>query len=437
MTIAPVKASTENGKSKKLMPSQRVEQDLRRRIRDGHWPSGAMLPSRHDLAREYSVALHTVQRAIGALLSDGTLTSTAGRGTFVASFQAQHENTLPDIAETVRAGGTMRAGGDIRPAWSRLQNNFTLPQAARMTASVGIIATLQNQPDGGQMDVMTSWWSSEIVSALEIEFSALGGSTRFFNRFRPGEKWYPLDKAVMELTKQQCQALVVLDIYDTNDPMAALLAMMETLPVPVIYISWEEMRRPISHVFYDQFYAGYQAALHLLQTGRRKIVFIAPFSQEWVEQRIQGAESAISDARMPPESFVVHRTFDGAGLSSDSCEERDLKGGRAFVEYLKSSGWRRENRDLGVIAPNDFTASGVMKAAQSLELAAGVEYGIIGFDDAPISRNLGLSTMRPPLHEMGTEAARLAGDAISGNKMRQQIRLHSRLIARQTTRAAV
>ena len=70
-----------------VLPSptyQRIEESLRRRVREGDWPVGALLPGRRTLAKEYNVAIGTVQRAIANLLADGTLLADGPQGTFVA-----------------------------------------------------------------------------------------------------------------------------------------------------------------------------------------------------------------------------------------------------------------------------------------------------------------------------------------------------------------
>ena len=65
----------------------------------------AMLPSRQSLAREYSVDLSTVQRAVSEMLTDGTLRADSGRGTFVAR-DLTLEATIHDDTEPTFAGAS-------------------------------------------------------------------------------------------------------------------------------------------------------------------------------------------------------------------------------------------------------------------------------------------------------------------------------------------
>ncbi|WP_331726219.1 GntR family transcriptional regulator [Streptomyces sp. NBC_00470] len=65
-------------------PFQRVAADLRRRIAAGEWDTGDRLPSRAQLAREYSVGANVLQRAQERLIIEGILEGRSGSGTFVA-----------------------------------------------------------------------------------------------------------------------------------------------------------------------------------------------------------------------------------------------------------------------------------------------------------------------------------------------------------------
>lgn len=57
---------------------------LRGKIEGGTWPEHYRLPAEPALAAELGVSRGTLRRAIGALVLDGLLTQTPGRGTFVA-----------------------------------------------------------------------------------------------------------------------------------------------------------------------------------------------------------------------------------------------------------------------------------------------------------------------------------------------------------------
>ena len=97
---------------------------------------------------------------------------------------------------------------------------------------------------------------------------------------------------------------------------------------------------------------------------------------------------------------------------------------------------QREDNPPGIIMPNDATAFGVMRAMLETGRLPGRDFGLVGFDDYPPSRNLGLTTLRPPLEELGEAAARMLMRALRGEALHLQTRLRSHLIKRATTNHA-
>ena len=63
---------------------RQVRERLLRRLAEGAWPAGAMLPSEQDLAAELGVSQGTVRKALDALVAENLLVRRQGRGTFVA-----------------------------------------------------------------------------------------------------------------------------------------------------------------------------------------------------------------------------------------------------------------------------------------------------------------------------------------------------------------
>lgn len=61
-----------------------VREALVRRLIDGSWPPGMLLPSEHQLAAELGVSQGTVRKALDAMAADNLLVRRQGRGTFVA-----------------------------------------------------------------------------------------------------------------------------------------------------------------------------------------------------------------------------------------------------------------------------------------------------------------------------------------------------------------
>lgn len=98
-----------------------------RRLADGAWPPGALLPSEGQLAAEIGVSQGTVRKALDELAAENLLVRRQGRGTFVAEHDErrilfQFFKLAPDHGEprfpesTVRSVATGQASADERTA---------------------------------------------------------------------------------------------------------------------------------------------------------------------------------------------------------------------------------------------------------------------------------------------------------------------------------
>ncbi len=67
-----------------------IEMDLRKKIMDGGFKPGHLLPSERELVRSYNVSRLTVREAINRLVSQGLVVKKQGKGTFVAEQSADH-----------------------------------------------------------------------------------------------------------------------------------------------------------------------------------------------------------------------------------------------------------------------------------------------------------------------------------------------------------
>jgi DNA-binding LacI/PurR family transcriptional regulator len=385
-----------------------VEQTLRARIATGYWPPGIMLPSRRDLAKEFDVDLHTIQRAILPLLGDGTLQANGGRGTFVAgevSADGQSVSTpspLPDASRTVP------------------QTGETPPRAV---GTLGIIAAYDTSRNGA-FDV-AGVGTRDILRPLEWTFSEAGGKTVFFNLFRADGPWVTVPEAGEALLAQGVEALAIVGIQ--NGPLLGDVLVAEDTPgtVPIIHISGAGSYQPLIHVFYDQRQAGYQAAEHLLKIGCRRLMFLVPFAAPWLEERVEGARIALRDARLPADALRVFPADHSLGAWSEAVEAASTDAIRhAFAANLIEE---------GVITPNDGIAHLFLTIAEDWGRRPGRDFALIGFDDVPQSSFCGMTSIRPPFEEMGREAALLLLRCLAGEKVHLNICLRSHLMVRDST----
>ena len=90
-----------------------VKRLLTQSLIKGEWPAGAALPSEFRLAERYNVSIGTLRKAIDELVAERVVTRHQGRGTFVATHNANR--LMFHFFYIVSKGGGGRDGGKEYP----------------------------------------------------------------------------------------------------------------------------------------------------------------------------------------------------------------------------------------------------------------------------------------------------------------------------------
>lgn len=419
-----------------LLAYERVEEDIRGKVRDGRLPAGAMLANRHNLAREYGVSLSTVQQAVANLIADGTLESFDRRGTFVAHSRGAEEETsrllVSALHEVIDGRAVVDAGHDLSlalPVW-------------KTSATLGILSTARIRP--ADSDNVGSLWARLVIRSLEDFFSAAGGATRYFDRYPEGRGPYErgfddanafsVAEAIHALSAEGADVLAIIGVCDSRDLSDEVVAAVDIERTPTVYISWHEIHPPLAQVYYDNRFAGYQAAQHLLRKGYRRLTFLAPYAEGWLTERIEGSYDAVRHARLPLETLQIRPNQPIEPIYHPERVMETFYGvAQQIFQDARASSGSGAAEPWGIITPNDHTAYLVLKAAAEQGKTAGIDYGLIGFDDDFRSCSLGLSTVRPPIEAMGTEAGQLLLRSLQSKSSGLQVRLRSNVIPRAST----
>jgi len=168
--------------------------------------------------------------------------------------------------------------------------------------------------------------------------------------------------------------------------------------------------------------AGIAASVaHLVGAGRRRLVHVAgPSGNIDAEERRQGFLSAM--ARLVPD-------YEPVVIEGDFHEESGL----AAVATLEGLPVAYD----GIVAANDMMALGVLSALRMQGVAVPDAVAVTGFDDIPLARYLGLTTVRAPLAEMGARAVARLVDAREGGALDREARIiATELVIRSTSPAA-
>lgn len=75
-----------------------------KKIQNGEYPAGSLIPSERDLGENFSISRMTVRQALNQLVMEGVLTREKGRGTFVSRSKIEQKNIM-SFSETVRLKG--------------------------------------------------------------------------------------------------------------------------------------------------------------------------------------------------------------------------------------------------------------------------------------------------------------------------------------------
>jgi LacI family transcriptional regulator len=133
-------------------------------------------------------------------------------------------------------------------------------------------------------------------------------------------------------------------------------------------------------------------ARHLAELGRKRVIHIAGPSEN-------------IDAQERRDAFAEAAASHGLGLQVVEGDFYEESGEAAVAELLRA-GVRFDS----VFAANDNMAIGAITALRAAGLRVPEDVAVAGFDDIPLARHLGLTTVRVRIAELGERAiVRLLG----------------------------
>jgi LacI family transcriptional regulator len=165
--------------------------------------------------------------------------------------------------------------------------------------------------------------------------------------------------------------------------------------------------------------AGVDAVVaHLAALGRTRIVHVAgPADNLDAQERADAFRRAISRHSPGTGATVLPGDFtEGAGA--------------AAIRRLVAEGKRLD----ALFTANDMMAVGALQALQAAGLRVPEDVAVAGFDDVPLARHLGLTTVRARVAELGARAIERLVTILSGADLAPAQELHStELVVRRTT----
>jgi LacI family transcriptional regulator len=189
---------------------------------------------------------------------------------------------------------------------------------------------------------------------------------------------------------------------------ATIFTRAVTLPaalagVPAVLLNCHERERRHPAVVPDERQGGYDATMHLVASGHRRIGFIN--GEGWIEaaaDRLQGYRHALLDAGIAFDPVLVREG------------DWQVDSGYAHALSLLDG----PDRPSALFCANDLMALGALDAARERRLAVPRDLSVVGYDDQDLARytHPPLTTVLLPNYEMGRWAAEtLIAQARGGN----------------------
>jgi LacI family transcriptional regulator len=210
------------------------------------------------------------------------------------------------------------------------------------------------------------------------------------------------------------------------------LSKIEKNKIPITSVGRDLTARSVRSVVVDNEAGGYAAMKHLYTLGHRKIAVLrGPNAMEDSLRRWHGIQRFAAEAglRLDPRLTVE--------LPSLMDPVSGFEGGMRLTAGLIES----KIDFSSILAFDDLTALGAMRALWAAERRVPDDCSVVGFDDVPHAAlaSPAITTIRQPMLEMGELAANLVLDAIAPSKpgaprSRLLHQLPPELIQRDSTR---
>ncbi len=190
---------------------------------------------------------------------------------------------------------------------------------------------------------------------------------------------------------------------------------------PVVFVGACSRDKSICSVSLDDEKAAYDAAKHLITTGRRHLAMITgPMEEDCSRDRSDGYMRALREAGL---SIDLSLIIEGDWSATS---------GQDALLSLAEQGRLPD----AIFAQNDRMALGILHTARDMGLTVPDQLAVIGVDDMPLSSYFDppLTTMHQNMPLIGCEATRMLVRAIHKTiDSCTQLKLSAQLISRQST----
>jgi DNA-binding LacI/PurR family transcriptional regulator len=329
-----------------------------------------------------------------------------GRPASIASIAAEAGVSIPTVSKVLNGRPDVAADTRARVE-SVIEQRQYRRRRARHSSRPALIDLVFHE--------LHSAWATEIISGVEEAAASERAAvvlSEFHGAHRPQREWFS-----DLLARRPLGVIFVLTELDSEQRKQ-----LAARSIPFVVLDTAGEPPPdVPTVGSANWAGGLAATRHLLALGHTRIAVISgPTTMLCSRARVDGYRSALeaADVAVDPD-FVRYGDF-------------HVNGGYEHGLGLLS----RADRPTAIFAGSDFQALGVMRAARELGLGVPADLSIVGYDDLPVAQwfDPPLTTVRQPLREMATTAARMVFTLAKGESpANERIDLATELVVRGST----
>lgn len=305
-----------------------------------------------------------------------------------------HQVTIKDIAKHLNisvatVSRAMRDMPDIKPEtrqtvlnlakeWDYQPNILATSLVKSRTKTIGVIV-----PD------LAYHFFASIIKGIEEEAIARGYSLLLTQTSELYERELI---NVQNLSRGQVEGFIISLSQETTD--YEHLKRLQRKGIPLVFFDRDAADIDVSKVMVDNVGAAYEATKHLIDSGCKRIAFLAgPTNVTVSNQRQEGYKKALKEAGVQiDDTVIVHGNY-------------NLEQVIELTNYLIDL----ENPPDGLVVVSDRLAIGAMSALRKRNISVPDQISIVSFNDEPVCTIVTptLTSVSQPTMEMGKMAMSL------------------------------
>ncbi|MFC5630094.1 MULTISPECIES: GntR family transcriptional regulator [Streptococcus] len=350
---------------------QKVADDLLRKILDGSYAIGQVIPTEHQLCDIYQVSRHTVRQALSLLIQQGYLKAEKGSGTFVLDYKDN-------------------------------QNARTVA-----TKTIGVITTY-----------LSDYIFPNIIEGIEEVLRESGYSLMLSaTNNNPALE----EDSLKKMMAQGVEGFLI-EPTSSNEynPNIAYYAELKEAGIPVYFLNAYYDILDIPYASLDDFSAGYEATKYLIDRGHRKIGLITKLDDMQGKLRMKGFVNMHEAAKL---------SFRAADIATFTTKTQQAAI-RDYVEYILKT----DDAPTAFVCYNDQVSSQFIQLMKEKGREMSQDYSIISHDNSYLAEAYQLTSISHPKQVLGRDAAKQLLGAIERKKRMKTIHYPAEVIERSSVK---